>query len=290
MFPTLYDLYPLFISEESCIQFLLNHAILYNRINCIDLNCDGSVTRTQKQWRCTKKSCSKKVSVLLNSFFAKSRLKCNEILLIAYLWLSKAIYSAILDTTGHSTVTVTGFMKSCHELITETLDAEDEMIGGPGIVVEIDESKFGKRKYRRGHAVEGVWVFGGIERMDEKRAFVEIAEDKTAATLLNAITRHVREGSIIYSDLWSSYVNINRDLGFEHFTVNHSENFVDPETGTHTNTIEGYWNDLKLRISPRARTKDGACGHLFEAIWRKKHEKNLSRGLIETFKVIKFTQ
>jgi len=38
------------------------------------------------------------------------------------------------------------------------------MIGGEGIVVEIDESKFGKRKYSRGHKVDGVWVLEIVER------------------------------------------------------------------------------------------------------------------------------
>ncbi len=38
------------------------------------------------------------------------------------------------------------------------------MLGGVGKTVEIDESKFGKRKYHRGHHVEGPWVFGGYER------------------------------------------------------------------------------------------------------------------------------
>ncbi|KAK9731904.1 hypothetical protein QE152_g13295 [Popillia japonica] len=37
-------------------------------------------------------------------------------------------------------------------------------LGGPGIVVEIDESKFGRRKYHKGHRIEGQWVFGGFER------------------------------------------------------------------------------------------------------------------------------
>jgi hypothetical protein len=37
-------------------------------------------------------------------------------------------------------------------------------IGGPGKVVEIDESKFGRRKHHRGHPVKGQWVFGGVER------------------------------------------------------------------------------------------------------------------------------
>ena len=39
---------------------------------------------------------------------------------------------------------------------------KDQKIRGIGKVVEIDESKFGKRKYSRGRPVEGQWVFGGI--------------------------------------------------------------------------------------------------------------------------------
>ena len=31
-------------------------------------------------------------------------------------------------------------------------------LGGPGKTVQIDESKIGKRKYHRGHHVEGQWV------------------------------------------------------------------------------------------------------------------------------------
>jgi len=39
------------------------------------------------------------------------------------------------------------------------VEEESEPIGGPGKVVEVDESKFGKRKYHRGHRVDGVWVY-----------------------------------------------------------------------------------------------------------------------------------
>ena len=39
-----------------------------------------------------------------------------------------------------------------------------QQLGGHGVVVEIDESKFGRRKYYRGHRVEGQWVFGMFER------------------------------------------------------------------------------------------------------------------------------
>ena len=49
---------------------------------------------------------------------------------------------------------------------------DNEQIGGPGIVVGVDESKFGKRKYHRGRKVDGCWVFGGIERVGKKCFFL----------------------------------------------------------------------------------------------------------------------
>lgn len=60
---------------------------------------------------------------------------------------------------------------------------KSEKIGGVGKVVQIDESKVGKRKYHRGHRVEGQWVFGGIEE-DSRRCFMVPVEDRSEATLL----------------------------------------------------------------------------------------------------------
>jgi len=47
---------------------------------------------------------------------------------------------------------------------TVLIEDESEQIGGVGMRVEVDESKFGRRKYHTGRRVDGVWVFGGIER------------------------------------------------------------------------------------------------------------------------------
>jgi len=45
---------------------------------------------------------------------------------------------------------------------------EREPIGGWNQVVHIDETKFGKRKYKRGRMIEGNWVLGIIlHGMDE---------------------------------------------------------------------------------------------------------------------------
>ena len=44
-------------------------------------------------------------------------------------------------------------------------------IGGPNTIVEIDEGKFGKRKYNRGRLVDGQLVLGGLCR-ETKECFL----------------------------------------------------------------------------------------------------------------------
>ena len=123
------------------------------------------------------------------------------------------------------------------------LRLDDEMIGGPGIVVEIDESKFTKRKYNVGRSMRDGWVFGGIER-ESGKLFFRFVDDRTEATLSEIIKARIRPGSIINCDRFRSYWNLER-LGYTVMRVNHSENFVDLATGAHTQNIESAWGRLK---------------------------------------------
>lgn len=134
----------------------------------------------------------------------------------------------------HSTVTVTSYTNYYRQLVSSSLDTTDCVIGGLGIIVEVDESKFGKRKHNRGHSVEGVWVLGGVERTQERLMFTEVVHDRSARTLLDVLSRHICDGSIVYTDLWRGYSNLAEELSVEHATVNHSMHFVDPDTGVHT--------------------------------------------------------
>lgn len=157
---------------------------------------------------------------------------------------------------------------------------------GEGVVVELDESKLGKRKYERGHRVEGVWVVGGIERTEAKRTFIVTVENRSAAALLGIIHRHVLPGSIVFTDMWKGYAGITEVLNLEHRTVNHSVEYVS-EDGTHTNIIEATWCGLKLLVPKRNRTKD-VEGFLWEYMWRKKNRGRLWTGLIEALKVVAY--
>ena len=81
-------------------------------------------------------------------------------------------------------------------------------VGGVNKIVEIDESKFGKRKYHRGHRVEGQWVFGGVER-DSGRCFLIPVEKRDKETLLNIIKEWIAPGTTIISDCWKVNKTLN---------------------------------------------------------------------------------
>ena len=153
----------------------------------------------------------------------------------------------------------------CLELCEVAIFEKRERLGGPGKVVQIDESKIGKRKYHRGHVVEGQWVFGGIEQ-ESRKCFIVTVEDRTEATLVSHIQEWVEQGTTIVSDCWKGYVNLGK-YGYEHKTVNHSVEFVSPE-GYDTNKIEGHCRQTKVSLPTHGRKKEHYSSYLAEFLWR----------------------
>lgn len=133
-------------------------------------------------------------------------------LFLAYLWLNRTQSTAAKEMTGFSQHTITIFYTHFRKLVESSLEEEDITIGGPNIIVEIDETKLGKRKYNRGHRVEGVWVVVGVERTVERRVFVVAVENRNAETLNEIIRSHVSAGSIVHTDGWKGYSSLRDTL------------------------------------------------------------------------------
>ena len=77
----------------------------------------------------------------------------HKVLFLSYHWIAGATHDYLCTVGGFASQTVTDFYAYLRQLVADSLDEEDCIIGGEGIVVELDESKFGKRKYNRGHRV-----------------------------------------------------------------------------------------------------------------------------------------
>ncbi|CAG8793462.1 12050_t:CDS:1, partial [Dentiscutata erythropus] len=59
-----------------------------------------------------------------------------------------------MTITGSSAHIVTDYMNLYRDLVGFNIHNEQNLIGRPGIIVEVDKSLFSSRKYNHGHHVE----------------------------------------------------------------------------------------------------------------------------------------
>ncbi|KII65364.1 hypothetical protein RF11_15493 [Thelohanellus kitauei] len=260
MVSTFFEILAILQDEEKAILYLLEKNIV-PALNTCPANNGTGIKRRGRNWRCSSKYCRKEYHIFKNTLFSISKLQINEVLSLCYFWLTESKHKQLCLITGHSPSTITSIMRYLRK-----------MAG------KIDESKLGKNKYNRGHLVSGPWVLGGVEKTREIKAFQVEVPDRTAETLINIIRRYVLPGSRL-----SSY--------YEHLTANHSQSFINRANGACTNTIEGTWSALKMKISPRNRknsfNEDGELEEntsdqfLGEFLWRRKNSGNLWEGLLK---------
>jgi hypothetical protein len=157
--------------------------------------------------------------------------------------------------TGRKQGTVTDWFNICREVYSNIVHSRLKMVE-----TQIDKARFaGKRNYNRGRLlngdkppssedtdveiqnsrnhgqrVDGPWVLGPKKGSD-CRYFYVLRRDKN--TLLPIIQRGCEVGYVIYSHEWVAYRCLNGSE-YIHKTINHQQNYVDPSTESHTQSIE----------------------------------------------------
>lgn len=96
-----------------------------------------------------------RLSIRTGTFFARSHLPIFQVMAFCNLWLDNVQLQFIQKQLRWAIQTVIDWASFCREVVFDIMINKREKIGGVGIEVQIDESKFGKRKYNRGHRVEG---------------------------------------------------------------------------------------------------------------------------------------
>lgn len=94
-----------------------------------------------------------------------------------FLWSIQTRVTTAAEQTKITEVSAVDWYNFFRDVCGEYFVSNPVTVGGPGMTVEIDESKFGKRKYNRGRMIDGHWVFGGVERGSNK-SFMLVVPDR----------------------------------------------------------------------------------------------------------------
>ena len=113
--------------------------------------------------------------------------------------------------------------------------------------VEVDETYYGARKPgKRGRGAAGKTPIIGLVQRQGKIVAQVIKGHKTA-DIIPIVRQNVRKGSKVMTDELSSYSLLGL-LGYKHKRVHHaSKQYVQGQV--HTNTIEGFWSQLKRSLT-----------------------------------------
>ena len=86
-------------------------------------------------------------------------------------------------------------------------------------------------QYNAGRLITTRWVVGLIDlQYNPPRPVFYVVKNRNRETLHAIITRHVLPGTTIRTDMWRGYDGLG-GIGYNHETVNHTRNFVNPITG-----------------------------------------------------------
>ncbi|XP_069969220.1 uncharacterized protein [Bactrocera oleae] len=275
-----------FDTTEKCISFAEEEGLILKSKLCrthrIPMLVSLSDRSTVGIFRCRKGACRKRTAVSRSSgtWFENAKIPLPQIFYIMFAFAlhwshSKVRKNSFIKEPILSSATICDWYNYCREaVVLYQVDHQVAVgkIGGPGKIVQIDESKFGKRKYNKGRRVKGHWVLGMVEDgSDDLR--LEVCPDnvRSAEVLIPLIQRHVLQGSIICTDCWKAYDCLSSH-GYEHRRVNHSdpENPFVAEDGTHTQRIESQWRVIKrFFLKDNYNNSEDFSNLIYEYVWRK---------------------
>jgi transposase-like protein len=155
------------LTINSTVRWLIKHKYLNETANC--KRCDGRPMRitlkdTKERFFCTR--CTTSRSVFKDTLFYDSKKNIIELIDLMYFWSLDLIQTKVAmqaNTLSHNTL-YRWYDKLCRlagNIIKK--DNPSQMIGGLGHFVQIDESKFSKRKFQVGRVVKSPWIVGGID-------------------------------------------------------------------------------------------------------------------------------
>lgn len=191
------------LTDEEMLE-LYNTLYLKYSGKCSKCSKDVSLySESSKKVYCRNKFCplhSKKISMWKNTIFYRSKLSPLVVLRLVEKWINMLRSKHIAWELSISRRAVWSTLKRLTKILVPLYYSSQELDGSEGEVWEIDESKFGKRKYNRGHPVDGVWVLGMAQRGGEKKVRLMQVDTRDKIALTGKIISNLNRIVTIYSD------------------------------------------------------------------------------------------
>ena len=120
-----------------------------------------TVGRRRAVYRCHVSNCKTETAVLHNHLLKLFRLPPRKLLLLIIEWLNEHSISETRKTVHISNNTITRANIILRIGCYMSLMIKSKPIGGPNLVVEIDEAQLHRRRGHRGRLKKSGWVIGG---------------------------------------------------------------------------------------------------------------------------------
>lgn len=249
-FDSLISLVTYFKDNNTCKEFLVKQRWADGDVICPYCGHHHCYRRADSNFRCP--NCLKNFSVMVGTVFENTKISLVKWFIAMYLISSHKKGISSRQLARDLSVTQKTAWYILHKVrILFSQDSNVELSNN----VECDEAYIGgQEKYKHASKkTEGTQgrslktktpVFGMAQR--EGMVVAKKTANVQGKTLSGIINQFVKAGSRIFTDEYIGY-NTLVESEYTHSVVNHgAKQFVDGES--HTNTIEGFWSQLKRSI------------------------------------------
>jgi len=227
---TIKDLRKDFPNDDVCLNYIMAR-------KCPDFK--GYRVKGRKSYANTK---GEHVNPLKGTIFEKSKTPLTLWFHAIFLFSSSKNGVSAKELQRQLGVTYKCAWRIAHN-IRKLMEQDGDLLTG---TVEVDETYFGKKGTRaKGDAFKNKSaLMGMVEREGDIR--VNTIPNRETHIVLNQIRDNVEKGSHVMSDEYSAYKKLSR-LGYGSQRVKHGKKHW-VRANVHTNTIEGFWGQLKRSI------------------------------------------
>ena len=144
-----FEIYQHASTADSARAFLIQHGILHSSMTCdacarqmLLAPCTASKSQDLQIWKCPR-PCKKFKNIRTGSILSGSNLCFQTFIVLLSLFSSKTLSNVeIAAYTGISVNCVGAWRSSLSGFVASFLLQNGQPLGGPGVIVEIDEAKF----------------------------------------------------------------------------------------------------------------------------------------------------